>query len=359
MSTDLFRMHVLAAGHGDCLWIEVGKADAPTRLLIDAGTTSTFKRLAPLLTAVRGATPSHALFLVTHIDADHIGGALKVLGDPSIAHQFKEVWFNGRRHLEAAQAMQPFGAVQGEKLSKAILDLGLSWNTSVAAGPLMRTPGKPLITRTLGDAVVTVLTPTPKELAALLPKWDDEIRKAGLAPKVNAALPVATVPEGFEAFGAIDVAALAAKVVPEDTAPANASSISTLIEFKGKRLLLGADAHPSVLLAGIRQLQPEGRLKVDVFKLPHHGSSANLSMALLDAVDAKVIVVSSNGAYFGHPDQVAIARVLTRYQSQGVDIVFNYRSEFTSPWDSDSLRAKWNYTTRYGVGEHGITVALL
>lgn len=164
---------------------------------------------------------------------------------------------------------------------------------------------------------------------------------------------------GFEALGIIDVEALAIRPTTEDTAPANGSSISTLIEFKGKRMLLGADAHPSVLLAGIKQLHPEGSLEVDVFKLPHHGSAANVTSDLLDAVNAKTVVLSSNGAYFKHPDQTAVARVLKRYKEQGVHLVFNYKSAFNEMWDSDSLRLKWNYTTEYGVGTEGVTVQLI
>ena len=356
---DIFRMHVLAAGHGDCLWIEYGDAQAPQRILVDAGTTGTYKRLKPKLDAVRGAAPSHELFLVTHIDADHIGGALGVLKDAQLAAQFKEIWFNGRSHLEAAKKVEPFGAVQGEKLSKLILDNDVAWNMSVGGAPLMREVGKKLIARPMGEAVVTVLTPTAKELIELSKKWDEEIKKAGLAPKVKAEEPVKKSASGFEAFGGGGVAALAKEVVQEDTAPANGSSISTLIEYKGKRLLLGADAHPSVLLAGVKHLQPEGRLKVDVFKLPHHGSSANVTSALLDAVDADVVVFSSNGAYFQHPDQAAVARVLARYKGQGVRLLFNYLSEFNKMWDCDSLRRDWTYTTTFGAGQEGVMLELL
>ena len=356
---DIFRMHVVAAGHGDCLWIEYGDAQSPQRILVDAGTVGTSKRVKLKLDAVRGASPSHELFLVTHIDADHIGGALALLKDAQTAAQFKEIWFNGRSHLEAAKKMEPFGAVQGEKLSKSILDNGVAWNTSVGNAPLMREVGKTLISCPMGAAVVTVLTPTAKELVVLSGKWDEEIKKAGLAPDVKAEVQAKKTVSGIEAFGGVDVAGLAQEAVPEDAAPANGSSVSTLVEFKGKRMLLGADAHPSVLLAGVRQLQPEGRLKVDVFKLPHHGSSANVTSALLDAIDTDVVVFSSNGAYFQHPDQAAVARVLVRYKEQGVRLVFNYRSDFNKMWDSDSLRRDWNYTSTFGTGQEGVMLELL
>ena len=358
MTSEVFHMHVLAAGHGDCLWIEYGDAIAPARILVDAGTPGTFKRLGPKLAKVRGSQPSHELFLITHIDADHIGGSLKVLETPDAAAQFKEVWFNGRKHLDQAKGLEDFGAVQAERLTRAILDNKLNWNVSVGGGPLTRRSKLRLQSHEFAGAKVTVLTPTPHELVELIDAWDEEITKAGLDPKKPLKASKEPLP-GYEALGIVDVEALANRPYSEDTAPANGSSISTLIEFKGIRVLLGADAHPSVLLAGIRQLHPEGPLEVDVFKLPHHGSAANVTSDLLDAVNAKTVVLSSNGAYFKHPDQTAVARVLRRYKTQGVHLVFNYRSTLNEMWDSDSLRLKWNYTTEYGSGTEGVTVQLM
>lgn len=358
MASETFHMHVLAAGHGDCLWIEYGDAAAPARILVDAGTPGTFKRLGPKLAKVRGSQPSHELLIITHIDADHIGGSLKVIENPEIAAQFKEVWFNGRKHLDQARQLEDFGAVQAECLTKAILDNKLNWNVSVGGGPLLRRPKLPLQSHMFAGAKVTVLTPTPHELVKLIGTWDEEITKAGLDPEKPQKAAKAP-PPGFEALGIVDVAALAKRPTPEDTAPANGSSISTLVEYKGKRILLGADAHPAVLLAGIKQLHPEGPLQVDVFKLPHHGSAGNVTSDLLEAVNAKAVVLSSNGAYFEHPDQTAVARVLHRYKAQGVHLAFNYKSVFNEMWDSDSLRQKWNYTTEYGVGTEGVTLKLM
>lgn len=180
MAGEIFHMHVLAADHGDCLWIEYGDAAAPARILVDAGTPGTFKRLGPKLAKVRGSKPSHELLLVTHIDADHIGGSLKVLENPEISAQFKEVWFNGRKHLDQAKQLEDFGAVQAERLTRAILDNKLNWNVSIGGGPLTRRAKLPLQSHEFTGAKVTVLTPTPHELVELIDTWDEEITKAGL-----------------------------------------------------------------------------------------------------------------------------------------------------------------------------------
>lgn len=356
--TDVFRMQVLPAGHGDCLWIDYGHPDHPTRILVDAGPPGTYATLKKALDAVRGPQPSHDLFLVTHIDADHIGGSLAMLADPDVAAQFKEVWFNGRRHLR--QGLEHYGVAQGEKLTAALLSQQIAWNAAFNDQALFSPADSPLMTHQLGGAVLTVLTPTAKELSVLHKHWDQEVRKAGLALDVKAAKPPKKVKPGWEAYGGLpNVAALADRPTDEDTAPANGSSVALLIEFKGEKLLLGADAHPSVLLAGIRRVQPEGRLRVSVFKVPHHGSAANVTHALLEAIDTKVVVFSSNGAYFEHPDQEAVARVIRRYKDQGVHLVFNYKTKFNSMWNAQALQQQWNYTVSYGTAEHGSFIGLL
>lgn len=358
MTKSVFRMHVLAAGHGDCLWIDYGDPDTPTRILVDAGTSGTFPRIKAALDNVRCRIASHELMLVTHIDADHIAGALKVVESSVLASQFKEFWFNGRDHLTQAANLQPLGAVQGERLTKALQKMSGRWNTAFGGGPIMMPPAGTPPAKKVGAASVTILGPRPAELAALLHVWKQEIRAAGLKAKVAAAKPKQIRP-GWQSFGVTNVNKLANEVVATDTSPANGSSISTLIEFEDVRLLLGADAHPGTLLDGIRRLSPRSPLKVDVWKLPHHGSAANITDDLLAAVDVKTVVFSSNGAYFSHPDKIAVARVIRRYQPTGVHLVFNYRTKHNQLWASPTLQAKWNYTVEYGNGSNGISVHLI
>lgn len=351
-------MHVLAAGHGDCLWVEYGDPCSPTRILVDGGTAGTFKPLKAALEMVRTPSPSHELLIVSHVDADHIGGTLALLEDPELAHQFKEVWFNGRSHLIQAQDRQPFGAVQGERLTLALRRTPERWNTAFQHGPVVLPNSGAPPEFSIGPGSVTVLSPRVTELAALLSRWDSEIRAAGLAPSVKPAK-VRPKRDGWQVLGSLNVAKLANERVAPDAAAANGSSIATLIEFNGKRLLLSADAHPHVLLDGIRRISPSGPLQVDAWKLPHHGSAANVTDELLNAVDAKTLIFSSNGAYFEHPDKIAVAKVLRRYQGQGVRLLFNYRTQYNAMWDSASLKEYWGYSTEYGKAKQGVSLNLI
>lgn len=148
-----------------------------------------------------------------------------------------------------------------------------------------------------------------------------------------------------------------------DDTEANGSSIAVLAEFEEggvtKRCLLAGDAHGPVLAKGIERLarqRGQERLRVDAFKVPHHGSVRNVTRELIRSVDARRYLFSTNsGARHGHPHKQAVARVLmdgTRPSS----LMFNYRTKINERWNNASWKQKYQYDTEYGDGS--LTVVL-
>ena len=159
-------------------------------------------------------------------------------------------------------------------------------------------------------------------------------------------------------MGAINVDALAAAAFEEDDAKANGSSVSLLAEFEGKRVLLGADSHPSTLISAIERLTAPGeRLPLTAFKLPHHASKHNVSVELLRRVECRRYLVSTNGAQFKHPDREAIARVI-KHGGADPTMHFNYRTKFTGVWDDPELQQEFGYEATYGEEAGGLVVTL-
>lgn len=354
----MLTLHVLGADYGDCLWIEYGDPAKPYRILVDAGTPATFKRLKPLLDAVRSDVPSHELLVITHVDEDHIGGSLKLLGDQKLAAQFEHIWFNGRRHILEATEEEDFGPVQGEKLTAAIKKSGIPWNAHFGNGPVARAAdGSAVQIELCGGATLTLLTPSRANLAEMLGAWDKAIKAAGLDP--NAPAESEPFANGEEALGPINIKNLADSESKDDKAPANGSSIALLLEYEGWAVLLGADAHPDDLLAGIRAYCDKTPLEVNIFKLPHHGSKANVTDELLKAVNANQIVFSTNGKRFNHPDREAVARVIRRYRdNEGTELIFNYDTPINGIWRDKDLQRDWKYTAIYGSKEAGCSIFL-
>ncbi|MCE9670497.1 hypothetical protein LY474_22085 [Myxococcus stipitatus] len=348
----LYRVHLLPAQQGDCILIEYGRPERPHRVLIDGGLAGTWTHLKGLIEALPIEQRRFDLLVVTHIDQDHIEGALSLFKSPPEGLSFDDVWFNGFKHLEESD-LEDFGPLHGERLTTHLWTAP-AWNQLFGRRAVVVPDTGPLPTRELpGGMRLTLLSPTRARLRKLRGVWAKRCEEAGLNPQVQ---PPPPAPEGLEPMGGIDVAALLAGGFKEDDAEANGSSIAFIAEHDGRSVLFGADAHPSVLRASIARLDG-GRAKVDAFKLPHHGSRKNVSTELLALVDTPRYLFSTNGSRHHHPDREAVARVLAR--KQPAELWFNYRGPHTEPWDSDELRAEWRYTTRYPTtAAGGITLDL-
>lgn len=330
---------MLPARQGDALWIEYGDAARPRRLLIDAGTPETWRIIEAKLAAL---PPEHRRFevlVVSHVDKDHIGGVLPLLEDTSLGLELGDIWFNGFRHLPAT--VEPMGPVEGERLTTLIVEGAYRWNDAFhgQAVALPHDTAPPV--RTLeGGLTLTVLSPRPQELAKLRPLWAPLVREHGLDPATPAAQPP-PAPPGLEVMGTESVEALARRPSKTDTSLPNASSIVLLAEFEGRRALLCADGQPSVILESVERLigdaPPNARLELDAFKLPHHGSRANVNLALLQRVRAPLHLVSTDGTQTRHPSPQAIARAIVTQKRPRLQ--FNYRTEHNEIWDPASRRA--------------------
>lgn len=351
----MFRIEMLPAAHGDALWIEYGDGQAVHRVLIDGGTPPVYKALKTRMEQLPVEDRRFELLVITHIDADHIGGALNLLEKNELGAVYDDIWFNGYGHL-LEQEVEAFGAVQGERLTTAILDQGLPWNKAFQHKAVrVADDGTPVVHTLPGGLELTLLSPTRAKLAALEPKWVKECQKAGLDPQTEV---IPEPPPGVEPMGAIDVEALAASPFEEDKAAANGSSIAMLARYGETRVLLGADAHPTVLAEAIERLVgPAGTLDLNACKLPHHGSDGNVSPELIRKLRCPLYLVSTSGKQFYHPHRAAIARVIRL--GGGPELAFNYRSDYNAVWDDSDLREEHGYRTRFPQdGEQGLSVTI-
>jgi len=202
---------------------------------------------------------------------------------------------------------------------------------------------------------LTLLSPYMEHLIKLRPKWEEEVKAAGLVPGfgMEEGAPEADDPD-VEGFGANpDIEVLNNSVFKEDDAKANGSSIAFLLEHDGKTALLAGDAYPGTVLRSLNVLF-DNKARVDVFKLSHHGSSHNTSPALIEKVDCKKYVISTNGAIFKHPSPPTMSWVIKR-SGTNPELIFNYTTEFTSIWNSLPLEQQFNYSTTFPADE-GIEV---
>jgi glyoxylase-like metal-dependent hydrolase (beta-lactamase superfamily II) len=319
----IFSLDVRRARKGDCLILHYGTKSKPGLVLIDGGPAQVYgPHLKPRLEEIRKARRlaeseplTVDLIMVSHIDDDHINGILELtheLVDAKAARRplpFKvlNLWHNTFDDIIAsnpdelvASVKASFGPAslagepetdgldpdtakvlasvgQGLRLRDDARALGLGINSEFR-GKLIKAPGhqpKDLP----GGLKLTVAGPMEDELLAL--------------QKEHAAF-LSQMKKNKEAVAAFT-----------DASVANLSSIVVFAEAGGKKMLLTGDARGDKILLGLEKiglLPPGGKMKVDVLKMPHHGSDRNMETTFLERVVADHYVFSGNGEH-GNPER--------------------------------------------------------
>lgn len=344
----MLRVEFLPAAHGDCILVSYGAdgPDEPTRwVLIDGGPSHTYDALRGRVTEA-GIERFEAV-IVSHIDADHIDGVIRLIQDEQIPVEIGDVWFNGRHHLDQAvdravrDGVTQLGGVEGEILGVLLADLKLPWNAAFGGGPIVvdDDPRQPLpVVELAGGLKLTIVSPYVRELDRLRKAWDKAVRAAGFEPgDRDKALEI------LHRRGRLQ--APPAQLGGDDSSEANGSSIAFLVEYGGAAVLLSGDAFHSVISRSLDRLRTERATRdgiaLDVWKLAHHGSRNNTDAAMLRRADCRNFVVSTNGDRFRHPDREAIEMVASVLDAE---LWFNYRSATTAPYET---AAAWSGRTHY------------
>ena len=379
----MFNVEMLPSAHGDCLWIEYGTGQEVWRILIDGGPAHTYSGLRGRILQLPSDDRYFELLIITHIDADHIEGIVRLLQDAEALNcHFERIWFNGREQLNQIldPAGAPLGALQVEMLGMLIADYEKRvgqrvWNAGLpdALAVIDRSTGALPVVDLPGDCRLTLLSPDHERLLELKDSWRDEFRRAGVVSGDEAALrraleetrslrPLGDVlgeegepiedrfelpePEGrdlepgpSDTLGGSDSEAGADAPFGGDDSRTNGSSVAVLIEYPKDtprvRFLLAGDAWPSVLEASVGRMLTgqNGRLALTGFKLPHHGSVANTRASLLRKLQCANYLVSTSGAVFRHPHARAIELLLAEHGGgHKPRLHFNYLTETTAVW---------------------------
>lgn len=343
----IFRLTMLPASEGDSLILSYGKNEAALRhIVIDGGRAATWPHLEAALAKIAARGEDVELLLLTHIDADHIDGLVEMMENAALPLIPKTIWYNGYEQLKAMVAqggLQPFGLKAADAYSKALAARGWPVNQYFGGKAIFIENGP--IAFEYAGLKLNLISPDRAKLDKLRNNWRKAMQPAAV-PSAAAGAP------GLQAFGkrpmpaSLDVEKLSGPSGKDSTAP-NGSSIALVAEYAGRRVLLGADAHPDIAAASLAALGEGAPYRIDLAKLPHHGSRANVTRALLETIACNRFAISTSGAVFGHPDPEAISRVLKFGTTGQKTLYFNYDSDRTRPWDAPALKAEWKYSCEF------------
>lgn len=287
----------IEAYNGDCYIIK----EEDTIIMIDSGTNLLAKKISKKLKEIEKID----LLIITHIDNDHIGGILNLVRkDKNILKKFEKIWFNSYDLTE--KIMNELNLIILEKQEEKSIAQGISFNK------ILRDMNKLEKNKKFGDILslneleVEVLAPFDEELSIFLSNWKKQLteEKKKEEQMMNKS--------SLETSYSIDIDDIDEEY-KEDTSIFNKSSIVVLIRNKkGKTVLFTGDTTSNILIKALKEkkFSKENKLKLDLLKLPHHGSKNNLSIDFLEMIDCPNYILSTNGGSFKHPDKECISRII-------------------------------------------------
>jgi beta-lactamase superfamily II metal-dependent hydrolase len=303
-------VRMMPAGPGDALVVSWGPPSDRFTMLIDGGlkvdeTTGLGRYLNETLNRYVD------LLVVTHIDADHVKGAIEAVAGQRLT--YGDVWFNGGNELIADRSV-----AQGRRFDA--LTLGQNRNRCVTGQAIVIPDVGPLPTTTLRHgARITFLSPDRPRLAALEKAWTK-------APSHRGS-------DGSDGFDELD--GFLQDSSPDrgdpsapvkwggDTSVPNGSSIAFLLEVGDTAMVFTGDAWSDVLEASLARLLAErsvSRLRLDVFKVSHHASTNNISPTLLDFITCDHFLISTDGSRHGHPCPETITLIQAKHPNAKVHL---------------------------------------
>lgn len=347
-------VHFLPAMAGDCILIEL---EHPDCILIDCGYKTTYNtELRPILLRLNAEGYRISLMIISHIDRDHIEGAVHFLrenGDAEIPAiiPVDEIWINGffntlfprlefkhreidELSLEERKMLSDklkslkmsfpdegyISAAQCKALERQCVQNGYRVNCScpdrIVKRSAMRYSEVATNRISIAGCQIAILNPGEPQLEALSRELDREmIRWFGRDYKIQQSdeftqlfellMELYEEPTSSEPIMAMS-ANLKSWLGTSSLTPMNAvnrSSIVVEIIYHGRNMLFTGDGESADWVEFLAPIY-------DLIKISHHGSTKP-NIKLLEKCKAKHLLVSTNGgAYDRYPENELLARMI-------------------------------------------------
>jgi beta-lactamase superfamily II metal-dependent hydrolase len=379
MSIDILSFK---AENGDAFLI---RFDNGQNILIDMGMSKTYNsEIKQELIKISKEGQRIDLLIITHIDEDHIGGAIKFLEDNKKNEiiEVAEIWHNSYKHLqfdnkkiekvdcdteaiikriinqnqstEIEDGIKDISCKQGSSFASLIYKYNYSWNKSFFYKAIYIENEKEV---SIGDLKFIFLSPTEEKLKKLSKKWEKELSSNKYDFEISDELFFDDAFEFFMKFLQDDtymVSDISAKKTiyfeelslkeEKDNSITNGSSLAFIVEYKDKKLLFLGDAHENIIYDSLIKLEEEKYgLSFDVIKVSHHGSNKNISNRLINLINCDKFLFSTDGLSHNHPDIEAISKILVKDTSNKKELFFNYNLDILEKLNDEELKTKFNY----------------
>ncbi len=359
----MVNIYLLPADEGDFIWVRYGDDGNYANILIDGGTKDSGAEYAEIIEWIGSHGEKIEALVLTHIDYDHLQGAVEGIGKvpaDMLQKVVKRILFNTCRGISREQKRRVDRYAEEQvKVKKFTGAYGIG--EAVAFMDLLEEKG---ISGRLMDYVVSgmemiwdkhacvkVISPGSGELNHFLNHWEPYCKE-------NDVTSYTTNLEMVQG----DLNKLMKGKLGYDSSVNNEASIAFLFEYDGIRISFLADSKPAVCMRGLKELGVQMPYHVDVMKLSHHGSRNNTSDMLLKNLETEAYMLSTNGHRKKVPNKVTIAHLLKNAGGKKVCLFCNYDwwetayhgKFFTS--DDKKTFITTNYLELFLPDENGVTV---
>ena len=335
------KLKVLRVLHGDAFVLEVTRGEDSFVMVIDGG----HKKAFPSLKKELNKLPKIDMLVLTHSDADHIGGILSYIRDEEErCSKIDKFWLNTPHLVKIPESGLAVSYRDSITLFERMVEIEskaghqLDWRERTVRGCEYTDPK--------GLVHIKVLAPTENILQVneewLKKKEKDYLEKKGLMMPLSASESPENGNNEDDKRSPLDIPL--EELVEKEYGGVNIvnrASIVMLIEtWDGCKLLMGGDSDAASIVEGIKYLKDsdgnligyseEKPLEVNLFKIPHHGSRKNISNCLLNLVKTTKYLISTNGGNSKkerHPGRETLAKILLhphRDKKEKIEIILNY-----------------------------------
>lgn len=363
------------AKYGDSFFINIEYKNKSYNILIDCGFKDTYinyirKELDNIKTL--------DLLVLTHIDDDHINGAIELLKDNDLKEkiELKNIWFNDlykiaknkfSKHkinsdIYAVDKEEVFSEEIGFKRAKTLSNYIYEskyndvWNKHKEVIQCEKRLYEELYPIDK-ELKFVLLSPTVNNIEELLNKWIKEFK----IDMNNLVIDNKILNSFYGCFNyhdryseifneecsnnKINIEELAEKEFLRNSVENN-SSIAFFIEVDEERFLFLGDANSKDIKKSLRQYKEVNGIEIIKFnlvKLSHHGSKFNIDSEFFELFYSDKYLISTNGDRHNHPDIECISKIVVK-QKEFKKLYFNYNiKKIIKIFENEELKKKYNY----------------